>query len=72
MADEPIKTCPFEGCKGRVTRLMSSGAGVIFKGSGFYQTDYKKSGSPANACPAAESKSCPKSSECPAANSSKD
>ena len=36
----PVKTCP--KCKGRVARLVSGGAGIIFKGSGFYQTDYKK------------------------------
>lgn len=35
----PVKTCP--KCKGRVARLLSGGAGIIFKGSGFYQTDYK-------------------------------
>lgn len=37
----PVKACP--KCKGRVARLLSGGAGIIFKGSGFYQTDYKKS-----------------------------
>lgn len=37
----PVKTCP--KCKGKVARLLSAGAGIIFKGSGFYQTDYKKS-----------------------------
>ena len=36
----PVKTCP--KCKGKVARLLSGGAGIIFKGSGFYQTDYKK------------------------------
>ena len=36
----PVKTCP--KCKGKVARLVSGGAGIIFKGSGFYQTDYKK------------------------------
>ena len=42
MTDPPVKTCP--KCKGKVRRLISSGAGLIFKGKGFYQTDYKKSG----------------------------
>ncbi len=36
---EPLKQCP--KCRGRVKRLMGTGAGIIFKGSGFYQTDYR-------------------------------
>jgi putative FmdB family regulatory protein len=39
MSDEPLKECP--NCKGVIRRLIGSGAGTIFKGSGFYQTDYK-------------------------------
>jgi putative FmdB family regulatory protein len=39
----PLKKCP--ACrKAKLQRLIGAGAGVIFKGSGFYQTDYKKSG----------------------------
>ncbi len=42
MKDEPLKTCP--KCKKRkVRRQISRGAGIIFKGSGFYQTDYRSS-----------------------------
>jgi len=41
--DDPISTCP--ECKGRVKRLIGAGIGIIFKGSGFYTTDYKKSSS---------------------------
>jgi len=41
MTEEPVKTCP--ECGGRVRRLLSGGGGIIFKGSGFYATDYKKS-----------------------------
>lgn len=41
MKDEPLKTCP--ECSGNVKRLIGAGAGPIFKGSGFYQTDYKNS-----------------------------
>lgn len=37
---KPLKICP--KCKGQVKRLISSGAGFIFKGSGFYSTDYRK------------------------------
>ncbi len=37
--DEPRKRCP--KCRHKVKRLVGSGAGIIFKGSGFYQTDYR-------------------------------
>lgn len=40
--DAPKKICP--KCRGRVKRLMGTGAGLIFKGSGFYSTDYRKPG----------------------------
>ena len=43
MNDEPLKTCP--KCKKAAKRLFSPGAGLIFKGKGFYQTDYKNSAS---------------------------
>ncbi len=43
MKDEPAEKCP--KCGGRVKRLLGAGAGIIFKGKGFYQTDYKKSSS---------------------------
>ncbi|MCD6375552.1 MAG: hypothetical protein J7L94_08505 [Caldisericaceae bacterium] len=36
---EPISICP--KCRGRVERKISAGAGLVFKGSGFYITDYK-------------------------------
>lgn len=41
MKDDPITECLCEK-KGTVERLISSSAGIIFKGSGFYVTDYKK------------------------------
>lgn len=41
----PVKTCP--KCRGRVARVVSGGAGIIFKGTGFYQTNYKKTQPPA-------------------------
>ena len=44
MNDSPVKSCP--KCKKRkAKRLMGLGAGVIFKGTGFYETDYKRAGS---------------------------
>lgn len=40
MKDEPLKKCP--NCKKTgLKRLLGTGAGLIFKGSGFYVTDYK-------------------------------
>ncbi len=41
MKDDPLTKCP--KCGGKVQRLIGPGAGLIFKGSGFYLTDYKKS-----------------------------
>jgi putative FmdB family regulatory protein len=41
-----LKRCPQCG-KDRLERLIGSGAGFLFKGSGFYQTDYKRSAPPA-------------------------
>jgi putative FmdB family regulatory protein len=38
---EAVKECPNCG-KNKAKRLISAGAGIIFKGSGFYATDYKK------------------------------
>ena len=40
MSDEALKKCVY--CKGNVRRLIGAGGGLIFKGSGFYATDYKK------------------------------
>jgi len=39
ITDEPIKTCPV--CGGEVKRLISGGGGFLFKGNGFYTTDYR-------------------------------
>lgn len=45
MKDEPLKKCP--ACKkSGLKRKVGGGAGLIFKGSGFYITDYKKKAGP--------------------------
>ena len=44
MTETPRKTCPV--CKRVVRRLVSGGSGLIFKGSGFYLTDYKNDKKP--------------------------
>src|SRR5229473_1331042 len=47
MRDEPLRECPKNLCRlpkwghGKVKRLLGTGAGLIFKGSGFYITDYR-------------------------------
>lgn len=43
IASEPLTDCP--KCGKQVHRKISGGGGLIFKGSGFYITDYKKNGS---------------------------
>jgi putative FmdB family regulatory protein len=82
MKDDSLTSCPKDKCrqktwgKGKVKRKLGVGAGFIFKGSGFYITDYrsegyKKSKSDAAAAPAAESKKAdaPKADTKPAAKS---
>ena len=47
MKDAALEVCPKEQCRldtwghGKVKRLLGTGAGLIFKGSGFYVTDYR-------------------------------
>lgn len=43
MKDDKLTDCPQENCVGKVRRLLGTGGGIIFKGSGFYQTDYRSS-----------------------------
>ena len=75
ITDKPLKKCP--SCQGKVKRLISRGSGFIFKGSGFYATDYRsdsyksgakkeqpaadKKGAPSPACG-----SCPQGNTCTA------
>lgn len=43
MNDAKLVDCPLESCAGTVKRLLGTGAGLLFKGAGFYQTDYRSS-----------------------------
>jgi len=70
ITSNPLKKCSECG-KMKLKRLIGAGAGVIFKGSGFYQTDYrsdsykadaKKESSPSSPC-----KGCEKPKDCPTA-----
>jgi putative FmdB family regulatory protein len=42
-SEEPLKKCPACGKK-KLQRLFGTGAAVLFKGSGFYETDYRSDG----------------------------
>jgi putative FmdB family regulatory protein len=81
MSAGPLRNCPKESCpqkkwgRGRVKKKISGGAGLLFKGSGFYITDYRsqkykdaaKKESAAPAKPATtESKSTPAAPTTPA------
>ncbi len=64
MSDPLLRRCP--KCKKLgLKRLIGGGAGLIFKGTGFYITDYKKAAPPADAgdskpaAPAADAKPAP-------------
>ncbi len=60
MSDAVLANCPT--CNGPVERLIGTGSGMIFKGSGFYQTDYKTP-----AAPPAKCESCPSAGNCASA-----
>jgi putative FmdB family regulatory protein len=82
MRDQPYRECPKELCRlpkwghGKVKRLLGTGAGVIFKGSGFYSTDYRsdsykeaaKKESPAKPAEGGEKSGVPKENAKPPAS----
>ncbi len=76
MRDEPLKKCPSCG-KPALKRLIGGGAGLIFKGSGFYITDYKNKGMAKAAAAETKAPAAPKPAEAgakatpPAASTSK-
>jgi putative FmdB family regulatory protein len=74
MMDKPLKKCP-KCRKSKLRRLIGTGAAIIFKGSGFYQTDYRsesyKSAAKADAAkPAEASKETPKTDTTKSADTS--
>ena len=60
MIAEPIKKCP--KCNKKVKRLIGSGSGIIFKGHGFYATDYRKK--PKTDSKAEKENPCPAKGSC--------
>lgn len=79
MSDKALKKCP-QCKKAKLRRLFGTGAAVLFKGSGFYQTDYRsesyKSAAKAEqdssaAKPAADTTSTTSKADAPSANTPK-
>ena len=80
MKDDPLSRC--STCRRKVKRQIGTGAGLIFKGSGFYQTDYRSESykkaaktdttapAPAAPAPAASSVPTPTPSPAPVASAS--
>jgi putative FmdB family regulatory protein len=52
MSDKPLTTCPETGQK--VKRVISGGGGVVYKGDGWYVTDYKNNGKKSASTPPAQ------------------
>jgi putative FmdB family regulatory protein len=55
ITEDVLTKCP--ECGHKLKRLIGAGAGIIFKGTGFYATDYRKG------APSADTKACPKSKD---------
>ncbi|MCB1275405.1 FmdB family zinc ribbon protein [Prosthecobacter sp.] len=70
MKDPHLTECPQEGCPGPVKRKIGAGAGFIFKGNGFYITDYRSDSYKAAAKKDSESASASTPSTPPPATSS--
>jgi putative FmdB family regulatory protein len=81
ISEDPLLVCPRELCvrkrwgKGRVSRAISGGAGLLFKGSGFYITDYRsdnyRQAAKKESTPAATEKTAAPSTTSPAAPAEK-
>lgn len=70
MAEKPRAKCPV--CGKIATRQISGGAGLVFKGSGFYITDYGKDGKGPRKDPSEKADSGPSKDAKPAAESKSD
>jgi len=68
ITDKPLDKCP--RCHKEVRRLIGTGSAIIFKGSGFYATDYRKK--PKGDSAKTKTNACPKAGEgCNACQNSK-
>lgn len=75
MNDAKLTDCPQAGCGGTVRRLLGTGGAIIFKGSGFYQTDYRstsyQAGAKAESASNAPAPASPPATAAPAAPAKK-
>lgn len=67
MSDKKLVKCPNCG-KNKLKRLIGGGSGIIFKGSGFYETDYKNKDSGKSAETSASAPKAPCSNSCACSN----
>jgi putative FmdB family regulatory protein len=71
--EKPLESCP--SCKGKAERIITGGAGFLFKGSGFYITDHRsdsyKKGAAADTSGSSSASSSSKSSTSPLDSKSK-
>ncbi len=42
--EKTLTTCFSEGCSGKISRIITGGAGFLLKGTGYYVTDFKNKG----------------------------
>jgi putative FmdB family regulatory protein len=64
MTEPKLTKCP-KCKKNKLHRLIGTGSGVIFKGTGFYETDYKKKDAPkAESKPSCATGACPHADKC--------
>lgn len=59
ISGDRLKKCPKCG-KMKLHRLIGAGSGIIFKGTGFYEIDYKRKGEPASSSKGSDKESKPK------------
>ncbi|MFH0754213.1 MAG: FmdB family zinc ribbon protein [Candidatus Omnitrophota bacterium] len=63
MQEPKLTQCP--ACKeDQLQRLIGTGSGVIFKGSGFYETDYKRKSEPSSGAKPSCADACPHAGKC--------
>jgi putative FmdB family regulatory protein len=63
MSAPKLTKCP-ECKKNKLHRLIGTGSGVIFKGTGFYETDYKKKSEPKSESKSSCAGACPHAGKC--------